>query len=175
MKDKFEGDDKDKIVKAVQETLNWLDKNQLAEKGEFEDVDVDLVDGRYCQGRCSETHARRHALEGSHYVWMHIADGKVYCIPDVYVFVNKSVAKGKRISWWRLAALSADSARQHGDRACPAHGNSVSELTCGGGLAATVDYDPDTSPALCFIESVCVGLANALYVHVLLTEFLYTW
>merc|ERR1712146_122632 len=29
LQDKFEGDDKDKIEKAVQETLDWLDKNQL--------------------------------------------------------------------------------------------------------------------------------------------------
>merc|ERR1712190_451597 len=36
LKDKFEGDDKDKIKKAVQETLDWLDKNQLAKKDEFE-------------------------------------------------------------------------------------------------------------------------------------------
>merc|ERR1740127_30959 len=36
LKDKFEGDDKDNIEKAVQETLDWLDKNQLAEKDEFE-------------------------------------------------------------------------------------------------------------------------------------------
>jgi len=36
LQDKFEGDDKDKIEKAVQETLDWLDKNQLAEKDEFE-------------------------------------------------------------------------------------------------------------------------------------------
>merc|ERR1712190_398195 len=36
LKDKFEGDDKEKIEKAVQETLDWLDKNQLAEKDEFE-------------------------------------------------------------------------------------------------------------------------------------------
>merc|ERR1712139_98733 len=36
LKDKFEGDDKDKIEKVVQETLDWLDKNQLAEKDEFE-------------------------------------------------------------------------------------------------------------------------------------------
>merc|ERR1712079_937736 len=35
-KAKIEGDDKDKIEKAVQETLDWLDKNQLAEKDEFE-------------------------------------------------------------------------------------------------------------------------------------------
>merc|ERR1712062_693813 len=32
LKDKFEGDDKNKIETAVQETLDWLDKNQLAEK-----------------------------------------------------------------------------------------------------------------------------------------------
>merc|ERR1712028_259211 len=36
LKDKFEGDDKDKIEKAVQETIDWLDKNQLAEKDEIE-------------------------------------------------------------------------------------------------------------------------------------------
>jgi len=36
LKDKFEADDKDKIEKAIQETLDWLDKNQLAEKEEFE-------------------------------------------------------------------------------------------------------------------------------------------
>merc|ERR1712166_844040 len=36
LKEKFEGDDKDKIEKAVQEALDWLDKNQLAEKEEFE-------------------------------------------------------------------------------------------------------------------------------------------
>merc|ERR1719492_616817 len=36
LKDKFEGDDKSKIEKAVQDTLDWLDKNQLAEKDEFE-------------------------------------------------------------------------------------------------------------------------------------------
>merc|ERR1719162_674720 len=34
--DKFEGDDKDEIEKAVQEALDWLDKNQLAERDEFE-------------------------------------------------------------------------------------------------------------------------------------------
>merc|ERR1712079_277715 len=35
LKDKFEGDDKTKIETAVQEALDWLDKNQLAEKDEF--------------------------------------------------------------------------------------------------------------------------------------------
>merc|ERR1719336_3666155 len=32
LQDKFEADDKSKIETAVQETLDWLDKNQLAEK-----------------------------------------------------------------------------------------------------------------------------------------------
>merc|ERR1712113_1155633 len=36
LKDKFEAGDKEKIEAAVQETLDWLDKNQLAEKDEFE-------------------------------------------------------------------------------------------------------------------------------------------
>merc|ERR1719504_189571 len=42
LKDKFEGDDKDKIEKAVQEALDWLDKNQLAEKDEFEGKQKEL-------------------------------------------------------------------------------------------------------------------------------------
>jgi len=36
LKDKFESGDKEKIEAAVQEALDWLDKNQLAEKDEFE-------------------------------------------------------------------------------------------------------------------------------------------
>merc|ERR1719503_435157 len=36
VKDKFEGGDKEAIEKAVQDALDWLDKNQLAEKDEFE-------------------------------------------------------------------------------------------------------------------------------------------
>merc|ERR1712224_823087 len=36
LKDKFEDGDKEKIEKAVQEALDWVDKNQLAEKDEFE-------------------------------------------------------------------------------------------------------------------------------------------
>merc|ERR1712110_658410 len=36
LKDKFESGDKENIEKAVQDTLDWLDKNQLAEKDEFE-------------------------------------------------------------------------------------------------------------------------------------------
>merc|ERR1719265_374280 len=36
LKDKFEAGDQEAIEKAVQETLDWLDKNQMAEKDEFE-------------------------------------------------------------------------------------------------------------------------------------------
>merc|ERR1712176_485469 len=36
LKDKFEPGDKEKIEAAVQDALDWLDKNQLAEKEEFE-------------------------------------------------------------------------------------------------------------------------------------------
>merc|ERR1712072_1436082 len=36
LKDKFESGDKDKIEAAVKDALDWLDKNQLAEKDEFE-------------------------------------------------------------------------------------------------------------------------------------------
>merc|ERR1712096_359275 len=36
LKDKFEAGDKDKIEAAVKDALDWLDKNQLAEKDEFE-------------------------------------------------------------------------------------------------------------------------------------------
>merc|ERR1712032_159452 len=36
LKDKFEGDDKENIEKAVDEALSWLERNQMAEKDEFE-------------------------------------------------------------------------------------------------------------------------------------------
>merc|ERR1739846_2424 len=36
LKEKFEAGDKEKIESAVTEALDWLDKNQLAEKDEFE-------------------------------------------------------------------------------------------------------------------------------------------
>merc|ERR1712151_14680 len=42
LKDKFEGGDKEKIEVAVQEALDWLDKNQLAEKDEFESKQKEL-------------------------------------------------------------------------------------------------------------------------------------
>merc|ERR1719364_465785 len=43
LQDKFEGDDKDKIEKAVQEALDWLDRNQMAECDEFEAKQKELT------------------------------------------------------------------------------------------------------------------------------------
>merc|ERR1711957_351654 len=42
LKEKFEAGDKEKIEAAVQEALDWLDKNQLAEKDEFETKQKEL-------------------------------------------------------------------------------------------------------------------------------------
>jgi len=56
-----------------------------------DNVYVDLVDGKYYQGRGQNTHAYRHALEKGHYVWMNVSDGKVHCIPDGYEVVDKSL------------------------------------------------------------------------------------
>merc|ERR1719161_1863316 len=42
LKDKFEAGDKEKIEKAMQDALDWLDKNQLAEKVEFESKQKEL-------------------------------------------------------------------------------------------------------------------------------------
>jgi len=43
LQDKFEAGDKDSIEKAVHQTQEWLDKNQLAEKGEFESKRKELL------------------------------------------------------------------------------------------------------------------------------------
>merc|ERR1711913_38179 len=42
LKEKFEAGDKEKIEAAVQEALDFLDKNQLAEKDEFEGKQKEL-------------------------------------------------------------------------------------------------------------------------------------
>jgi len=42
LKEKFEAGDKEAIEKAVQDALDWLDKNQLAEKDEFEGKQKEL-------------------------------------------------------------------------------------------------------------------------------------
>ena len=42
LKDKFEAGDKEKIEQAVADALEWLEKNQLAEKDEFEAKQKDV-------------------------------------------------------------------------------------------------------------------------------------
>merc|ERR1712085_75747 len=42
LKDKFEDGDKEKIEEAVKEALDWLEKNQMAEKEEFEAKQKDV-------------------------------------------------------------------------------------------------------------------------------------
>merc|ERR1712188_255679 len=42
LKDKFEPADKEAMEKAVDETIEWLDRNQLAEKEEFESKQKEL-------------------------------------------------------------------------------------------------------------------------------------
>ena len=56
-----------------------------------QNVYVDLVDGKFFQGRGRDTLAYKHALEKAHYVWMNLSDGKVYCIPDDYEVVDKAL------------------------------------------------------------------------------------
>eukprot|EP00398_MALV-I-01_sp_L67-1_P000996 gene996-721_t len=56
-----------------------------------QNVYVDLVDGKYFQGRGRGTLAYKHALEKEHYVWMNLANGKVYCIPDDYEVVDRAL------------------------------------------------------------------------------------
>merc|ERR1719181_377049 len=36
LKEKFEDDDKTKLTEAIDEALSWLEKNQMAEKDEFD-------------------------------------------------------------------------------------------------------------------------------------------
>ena len=46
----------------------------------------------FCKSPCFSH--RGHALEKGHYVWMNAVDGKVYCIPDGYEVVDKSLEAG---------------------------------------------------------------------------------
>lgn len=55
-------------------------------------VYVCLVCGRYFQGRGQATHAYTHALEAGHHMFMKLEDGRVYCLPDMYQVVDRSLA-----------------------------------------------------------------------------------
>ena len=50
-----------------------------------------LVCGKYFQGRGPATMAYTHALEAGHHVFMKLADGRVYCLPDGYEVLDRSL------------------------------------------------------------------------------------
>jgi U4/U6.U5 tri-snRNP-associated protein 2 len=50
-----------------------------------------LVCGKYFQGRGPATVAYTHALEAGHHVFMKLADGRVYCLPDSYEVLDRSL------------------------------------------------------------------------------------
>ncbi|EFJ52408.1 ubiquitin-specific protease 39, partial [Volvox carteri f. nagariensis] len=54
-------------------------------------VYVCLVCGKYFQGRGLNTHAYTHSLESAHHMFMKLDNGKVYCLPDNYEVLDKSL------------------------------------------------------------------------------------
>ncbi|KAL6762204.1 ubiquitin-specific protease 39 [Haematococcus lacustris] len=54
-------------------------------------VYVCLVCGKYFQGRSLGTQAYTHALETSHHMFMKLDNGRVYCLPDGYEVVDRSL------------------------------------------------------------------------------------
>ncbi|GLC41126.1 hypothetical protein PLESTB_001794200 [Pleodorina starrii] len=54
-------------------------------------VYVCLVCGKYFQGRGLSTHAYTHALESAHHMFMKLDNGNVYCLPDNYEVLDKSL------------------------------------------------------------------------------------
>jgi U4/U6.U5 tri-snRNP-associated protein 2 len=50
-----------------------------------------LVCGKYFAGRGKSTHAYAHSLERAHHVFVHLATGKVYCLPDSYEVTQRDV------------------------------------------------------------------------------------
>ena len=48
-----------------------------------------LVCGKYFAGRGKKTHAYAHALECGHHVFMRLADGAAWCLPDGYEVVDE--------------------------------------------------------------------------------------
>jgi hypothetical protein len=74
-----------------------------------------LVCGKYFQGRGPATVAYTHALEAGHHVFMNLADGRVYCLPDGYEVLDRSLddirhVLNPRVSRGALAALDASRA-----------------------------------------------------------------
>jgi U4/U6.U5 tri-snRNP-associated protein 2 len=51
-----------------------------------------LVCGKFFQGRGLSTHAYTHSLETGHHMFMKLDNGKVFCLPDNYEVVDRSMA-----------------------------------------------------------------------------------
>lgn len=54
-------------------------------------VYVCLVCGKYFQGRGPATHAYTHSLEARHHLYMKLDSGRVYCLPDMYEVLDRSL------------------------------------------------------------------------------------
>mmetsp|Transcript_4482 Transcript_4482/g.9640 ORF Transcript_4482/g.9640 Transcript_4482/m.9640 type:complete len:537 (-) Transcript_4482:876-2486(-) len=54
-------------------------------------VYVCLVCGKYFQGRGLNTHAYTHSLETGHHMFMKTDSGRVYCLPDNYEVIDRSL------------------------------------------------------------------------------------
>ena len=78
-----------------------------------------LVCGRYFQGRGPATFAYTHALEAGHHVFMNLADGRVYCLPDGYEVLDRSLDDIRHVLNPRFApdALAAVDASRAWSRA----------------------------------------------------------
>jgi U4/U6.U5 tri-snRNP-associated protein 2 len=50
-----------------------------------------LVCGAYFQGRGPGTHAHTHSVEDGHHLFMNLSNGRVFCIPDNYEVVDRSL------------------------------------------------------------------------------------
>ena len=50
-----------------------------------------LVCGSYFQGRGPGTHAHTHSVEDDHHLFMNLEDGRVFCIPENYEVVDRSL------------------------------------------------------------------------------------
>ena len=74
-----------------------------------------LVCGKYFQGRGPATVAYTHALEAGHHVFMHLQNGRVYCLPDGYEVLDRSLddirhVLNPRFSTEALAAVATSRA-----------------------------------------------------------------
>ena len=50
-----------------------------------------LVCGVFYQGRGRDTHAYKHSLEQGHYLFINLNDLRVYCLPENYEVIDKSL------------------------------------------------------------------------------------